>query len=163
MVQQMPLLWPTFQGHTSQNGLIKFWDKQGGTNRNRCIHRDLFIVGSVRLCVCLSVHAKTEELLMRNWWNLVGIYVMYSLQDYKCDYISVDNLDLNLDRDFQSYFRTFALWCHERPRTFLCFLRTHSFNTIITTGEQQLCWKGCRLSTTASTKFVETDNKPEQM
>ena len=32
----MPGAWPTFQGQRGQNGQIKFWDKQGGTNRNRC-------------------------------------------------------------------------------------------------------------------------------
>ena len=29
-------IWPTFRGYRGQNGQIKFWDKQSGTNRNRC-------------------------------------------------------------------------------------------------------------------------------
>ena len=38
MVQQMPGVLPTFSGQRGRNGQIKFRDKQGCTNRNRCTH-----------------------------------------------------------------------------------------------------------------------------
>jgi len=34
----MRWIWPTFRGQRAHNGQKTFWDNQGGTNRNRCIH-----------------------------------------------------------------------------------------------------------------------------
>jgi len=35
-MQQLPGIWPTFQGQRGQNKQKTVWDNQGGTNRNHC-------------------------------------------------------------------------------------------------------------------------------
>jgi len=102
--------------------LDSIWYTHAATARQLCCEQVLFLVASV----CASIHRKSRKLLLKNWCNLTGIWIIVNARsDWKLMTFDLDLWPWELFSYFFSSGYTFTMaW----PSNFVFGVRIHLYN-----------------------------------